>query len=102
MSVKVGINGFGRIGRLVLRAGIDDDNIDFVAVNDITDSATLAHLLKYDSAHGILDDVHVEDNNIIVNGKKILTLPWSWVLMKINIIQQDIILFQMPPVQQIA
>ena len=84
MSVKVGINGFGRIGRLVLRAGINDDNIEFVAVNDITDSATLAHLLKYDSAHGILDNVHVQDNSIIVNGKTIeilasrnpADLPW--------------------------
>lgn len=84
MSVKVGINGFGRIGRLVLRAGINDSDIDFVAVNDITNASTLAHLLKYDSIHGILDDVKADGDNIVVNGKtvRILStknpaeLPW--------------------------
>ena len=55
MAVKVGINGFGRIGRNVLRASLDDPEIDFVAVNDITDTKTLAHLLKYDSVLGNLD-----------------------------------------------
>ncbi len=55
MGVKVGINGFGRIGRNVLRASLDDPEIDFVAVNDITDTETLAHLLKYDSVLGNLD-----------------------------------------------
>lgn len=85
MSVKVGINGFGRIGRLVLRAGIDDENIEFLAVNDITNAATLAHLLKYDSVHGIFDDVVAEGDSIIVRGKKIKVLavkdpaelPWK-------------------------
>ncbi|MCK5477190.1 MAG: type I glyceraldehyde-3-phosphate dehydrogenase, partial [Candidatus Aenigmarchaeota archaeon] len=49
---RVGINGFGRIGRMVFRAGIDDSDIEFVAVNDLTDTKTLAYLLKYDSVHG--------------------------------------------------
>ncbi len=54
MAVKVAINGFGRIGRLVFRAGFKNKDVEFVAVNDITDSKTLAHLLKYDSVHGIM------------------------------------------------
>ena len=53
MAIKVGINGFGRIGRNVLRAAIDNKNIDIVAVNDLTDAKTMAHLLKYDSTFGI-------------------------------------------------
>ena len=55
MSVKVGINGFGRIGRLVFRAAFNNQGIDIVAINDLTDAETLAHLLKYDSVHGIFD-----------------------------------------------
>ena len=54
MPIKVGINGFGRIGRNILRASLGDSAIEFVAVNDITDSKTLAHLLKYDSILGNL------------------------------------------------
>ncbi len=54
MAIKVGINGFGRIGRNVLRASLSDPNIEFVAVNDLTDPKTLAHLLKYDSILGNL------------------------------------------------
>ena len=54
MAVKVGINGFGRIGRNVLRASLQDPNLEFVAVNDLTDPKTLAHLLKYDSVLGNL------------------------------------------------
>jgi len=85
MAVKVGINGFGRIGRLVLRAGFNDKNIEFVAVNDITDAVTLAHLLKYDSVHGAFPDVHAEGDNLIVHKKKIKVLaiknpaelPWQ-------------------------
>ncbi|MBL8150176.1 MAG: type I glyceraldehyde-3-phosphate dehydrogenase [Blastocatellia bacterium] len=72
MAVKVGINGFGRIGRNVLRAAVNDSDIEFVAVNDITDSKTLAHLLKYDSVLGIFDaQVEAGDNSISVNGKEI-------------------------------
>ena len=55
MAIKIGINGFGRIGRNVFRIGLKDPDIDFVGVNDITDSKTLAHLLKYESVHGVLD-----------------------------------------------
>src|SRR5579871_3371460 len=72
MSVKVGINGFGRIGRNVVRAGLHNPNIEFVAANDLTDVATIAHLLKYDSTLGVLhEDVKVEGDIIIVGGKKI-------------------------------
>jgi glyceraldehyde 3-phosphate dehydrogenase len=72
MSIKVGINGFGRIGRNVVRAGLHNPNIEFVAANDLTDVATLAHLLKYDSTLGVLhEDVKVENDIIIVGGKKI-------------------------------
>ncbi|MCP4668717.1 MAG: type I glyceraldehyde-3-phosphate dehydrogenase, partial [Deltaproteobacteria bacterium] len=53
--LKVAVNGFGRIGRMVFRAGLHNDNIEFVAINDLTDPPTLAHLLKYDSVHGVLD-----------------------------------------------
>ncbi|MFQ5706420.1 MAG: type I glyceraldehyde-3-phosphate dehydrogenase [bacterium] len=88
MAVKVGINGFGRIGRNIFRAAIKQhsDNIDFVAVNDITDSRTLAHLLKYDSNFGILEEeVRTEEDQIFVDGKPIKVLactdpaqlPWG-------------------------
>ena len=67
MAIKVGINGFGRIGRNILRAALGDQELDFVAVNDITDTATLAHLLKYDSVLGNLsENVSVSGNNIRV------------------------------------
>src|SRR5919199_2863317 len=67
MAVKVGINGFGRIGRNVLRASLGDPEIDFVAVNDITDTKTLAHLLKYDSVLGNLEhDIRATENGIRV------------------------------------
>jgi glyceraldehyde 3-phosphate dehydrogenase len=72
MAVKVGINGFGRIGRMVFRAGLGNDKIEFVAINDITDSKTLAHLLKYDSVHGKLDaEISYTEDSLIVNGKNI-------------------------------
>ncbi len=75
MSVKVGINGFGRIGRNFLRASISFDDIDIVAINDLTDSKTLAHLLRYDSVHGIFNaDVKSTDSSIMVNGKEIRVL----------------------------
>ena len=73
MAVKVGINGFGRIGRNVLRAALNNSNIEVVAVNDLTDANMLAHLLKYDSVHGKLDaEVSVNGNNLVVNGKEII------------------------------
>ncbi len=86
MAVKVGINGFGRIGRMVLRAAYTRNDIEFLALNDLTDPTTLAHLLKYDSVHGILKaDIEVEENAIVVNGKRIQIisekdpgkLPWK-------------------------
>ncbi len=85
MSLKVAVNGFGRIGRMVFRAGLGNDNIEFVAINDLTDPSTLAHLLKYDSVHGVLNaDISSTDHSLIVDGKeiKIYTekepskLPW--------------------------
>ncbi|NOR11954.1 MAG: type I glyceraldehyde-3-phosphate dehydrogenase [Candidatus Aminicenantes bacterium] len=86
MGIKVGINGFGRIGRNFYRASYQDPDIEIVAVNDLADAKTLAHLLKYDSVLGILDtDVQALENAILVNGKetKVLSerdpanLPWK-------------------------
>lgn len=71
MAVKVGINGFGRIGRNIFRASIGDSDIDFVAVNDLTDTKTLAHLLKYDSVLGNLEhNISSTDNGINVDGEE--------------------------------
>jgi glyceraldehyde 3-phosphate dehydrogenase len=86
MAVKVGINGFGRIGRNVFRASLGNKNIEFVAVNDLTSPATLAHLLKYDSILGNLpNEISATEDSIIVDGKKIRVfaekdptkLPWA-------------------------
>ncbi|MCJ7774980.1 MAG: type I glyceraldehyde-3-phosphate dehydrogenase [Desulfobulbaceae bacterium] len=86
MSLKIAINGFGRIGRMVFRAGLNNADIEFVAINDLTDPPTLAHLLKYDSVHGILGaDISNTDHSLIVNGKEIeiysekgpAKLPWN-------------------------
>jgi glyceraldehyde 3-phosphate dehydrogenase len=72
MSVKVAINGFGRIGRNIVRAGLHRNDIEFVAVNDLTDTKTLAHLLKYDSVLGRLhEDVTLEPDSITVGGKRL-------------------------------
>jgi glyceraldehyde 3-phosphate dehydrogenase len=85
-KIKVAINGFGRIGRVSFRVMLERATIEVVAINDLTDSKTLAHLLKYDSVHGIIKaEVKVEGNTIIVNGKKInvyaekdpANLPWK-------------------------
>lgn len=73
--VKVGINGFGRIGRNVFRAALNNPNVEIVAVNDLTDARTLAHLLKYDSVHGVLDvEVEAGDSTLFVGGKEIKVL----------------------------
>jgi glyceraldehyde 3-phosphate dehydrogenase len=72
MAVKVGINGFGRIGRNVVRAALNRNDIEFVAVNDLTDTNTLAHLLKYDSVLGTLPvEIQAEEDAIVVGGKRI-------------------------------
>lgn len=86
MAIKVGINGFGRIGRNVFRAAFDDPDIEIVAVNDLTDAKTLAHLLQYDSIFGIFDvDVEPTDSSILVDGVEMkvtaerdpAALPWK-------------------------
>ncbi|MGH7739614.1 MAG: type I glyceraldehyde-3-phosphate dehydrogenase [bacterium] len=86
MAIKVGINGFGRIGRNVYRAAMGNPNIEIVAVNDLTDSKTLAHLLKYDSVLGNLNaDIKAGENSITANGKEIKVfaqrdpaqIPWG-------------------------
>ena len=84
--IRVAINGFGRIGRQVLQAGLYDTTIEWVAINDLTDTKTLAHLLKYDSVHGkFKGELSATDKSIIINGHEILVfaekdpakLPWS-------------------------
>ena len=71
MAIKIGINGFGRIGRNVIRAAMNRPNLEFVAANDLTDTKTLAHLLKYDSILGPLrKEVHAEADGIVVDGKR--------------------------------
>ena len=84
--VKLGINGFGRIGRMVLRASVDNPNIEILGINDLTDAKTLAHLLKYDSTQGKFNGtIEVKENAIAVNGKDIpitaikspAELPWK-------------------------
>jgi len=86
MATKIAINGFGRIGRNVLRSATEKGaDLEFVAINDITDARTLAHLLKYDSLYGQFGEVAVTDNAIVVNGKEIRVyserdpgqIPWG-------------------------
>jgi glyceraldehyde 3-phosphate dehydrogenase len=85
-KIIVAINGFGRIGRITFRALLNKENVEVVAINDLTDTATLAHLLKYDSIHGRFPgEVSYDDKNLIVNGKAIkifaerdpANLPWA-------------------------
>lgn len=86
MKTRIAINGFGRIGRNVFKLAINNENLEVVGINDLTDAKTLAHLLKYDSVHGKFDGtIEVEDNAIVVNGKQIpiyaikdpKQLPWK-------------------------
>ncbi len=86
MAIRIGINGFGRIGRLVLRASLGDPALEFVAINDLTDSKTLAYLLKYDSIHGTLNaDIQARDSELVIDGKPLTilaqrdpkALPWK-------------------------
>jgi glyceraldehyde 3-phosphate dehydrogenase len=85
-KLRIGINGFGRIGRVVMRAGLNYDNIEFVGINSLDSLEGLAHLLKYDSSHGVLKaDIHTEGDVLVVNNKKISVsktknpaeIPWS-------------------------
>jgi glyceraldehyde 3-phosphate dehydrogenase len=72
MAIRVGINGFGRIGRLVFRRAMELGGFDFVSINDLTDAPTLAHLLKYDSVHGRFNGtVDVDGNDLIINGDRL-------------------------------
>ncbi len=86
MATRIGINGFGRIGRVVARAMLDNKDFELVHINDLTDTPTLAHLLKYDSVHGTLkNDVKAKDGNILIDGKPVSVsaikdpaeLPWK-------------------------
>ena len=87
MSVRVGVNGFGRIGRLVIRAALRQGaDIEFVAINDLTDAKTLGHLFRYDSVHGVFPGaVEVEDEALVIDGKRMRVisetdpakLPWK-------------------------
>lgn len=86
MTIKIAINGFGRIGRMVYRAMMTDNTFDVIAVNDLTDTRTLAHLLKHDSVHGKLpNEISYDDEHIIIDGKSIRVyaqrdpadLPWA-------------------------
>ncbi len=101
MAVRVGINGFGRIGRLVYRAGLNNKNIEFVAVNDLpVGTKTLAHLLKYDSTFGTLkEDVKAAENSLIVNGKELKIVSYRspqeipWRDLKVDIAVESTGLF---------
>jgi len=100
MALRVAINGFGRIGRCVLRAAAQDKNIEFVAINDLTDAKTLAHLLKYDSVHGAFQgEVKVEGDSIVVNGKAIKVLAvrnpaeLPWKELKVDVVLESTGLF---------
>lgn len=86
MAIRIAINGFGRIGRLVFRAGYKKEGLDFVAINDLTDAKTLAHLLKYDSVHGRFEEeIKAKDSKIDVAGREVQVLserepeklPWK-------------------------
>jgi glyceraldehyde 3-phosphate dehydrogenase len=100
MALRVAINGFGRIGRCVLRAAAKDKDIEFVAINDLTDAKTLAHLLKYDSVHGIFPgEISAQGDHIVVNGKEIkilairnpAELPWKE--LKVDVVLESTGLF---------
>lgn len=86
MTIRIGINGFGRIGRVVFRAAMQNKDFEIVHINDLTDTKTLAHLLKYDSVHGVANaDIHADGDKLIVNGRAITVsackdpaeLPWK-------------------------
>ena len=94
--INVAINGFGRIGRLVLRAGIKDKAINWAAINDVTDAKTLAHLFNYDSVHGKYEGkIEAADGSLIIDGRKIKVLSvlepskLPWKDMKIDVVVES-------------
>ena len=94
--INVAINGFGRIGRMLFRAGYKDKQLNFIAVNDLTDNKTLAHLLKYDSVHGIFpEEVSFTDSSLVVGKKKIKVLAEKdpaklpWKAMKVDVVVES-------------
>jgi glyceraldehyde 3-phosphate dehydrogenase len=95
-KVRAAINGFGRIGRMVLKAGLKDRDIEWVAINDLTDNKTLAHLFKYDSAQGGFDGkIEASGNALIINGKKIQVLAEKdpaklpWKKLKVDVVVES-------------
>src|SRR3989344_3457732 len=94
--INVAINGFGRIGRLVMRAGMKNPNINWVAVNDLADAKTLAHLFKYDSAHGVYSGtVESTADSLIIDGKNIKVLSildatkYPWKEMNVDVVVES-------------
>ena len=99
--VNIAINGFGRIGRLVFRIGFKEKDLNFVAINDLTDPKNLAHLLKYDSLHGTWDaDIESRDNYIKVNGKEIKILAekdptkYPWKELNVDVVVESTGIFR--------
>ena len=93
MTIRIGINGFGRIGRLVMRAAAERQDIEVVAINDLLDTDYIAYLLKYDSTHGLFDgEVTVDNNSLIVNGKTIrITSERDPAALKWNDVDVDVV-----------
>ena len=108
MSLKIGINGFGRIGRLVFRSAIKRSDIEIVAINDLLAIDHLAYLLKYDSVHGLFEgSIDISDNYLIVNGKKIKIFSErdpekiSWGDLETDIVAECTGIFTSLPISQI-
>ena len=99
MKTRVGINGFGRIGRNIIRAAKGDPSIEWVAVNDLADAKTLAHLFKYDSVHGIYKgDVQAKDRTVIIDAKDNGLMPKGsarlmWKEMEVIIVDRMTVFF---------
>ena len=94
MTIRIGINGFGRIGRLVMRAAAAREDIEVVAINDLLDTDYIAYLLKYDSTHGLFDgEIKVDNNNLVVNGKNIrITSERDPASLKWNDVDVDVVI----------
>ncbi len=107
MSIRIGINGFGRIGRLVFRAGFEREGYEFVAINDISDAPTMAHLLKYDSVHGRFPGtVEVAEDGFVINGEKVAVLSerdpaqLPWTDLGVDVVVESTGIFRKP--EQVA